>query len=63
VQKDITDNFQNFRIEQPVVSPQDIGEALVSLANAIDLKMPKLKDTTKVQEYADEVRDKIRPYF
>lgn len=63
VQKDITDNFQNFRIEHPVVSPQDIGEALVSLASAIDLKMPKLKETTKVQEYADEVRDKIRPYF
>ena len=63
VQKDITDNFQNFRIEQPVVSPQDIGEALVSLASALDLKMPKLKKKTKVEEYADEVRDKIRPYF
>ena len=63
VQKDITDNFQQFRIEQPVVSAQDIGEALVSLANAIDLKMPKLKDKTKVEGYADEVRDKIRPYF
>ena len=63
VQKDITDNFQNFRIEQPVVSAQDIGEALVSLASAIDLKMSKLKDTTKVEEYADEVRDNIRPYF
>lgn len=62
VQKDITDNFQNFRIEQPVVSAQDIGEAVVSLASAIDLDMPKPKKM-KVEEYADEVRDKIRPYF
>lgn len=62
VQKDITDNFQQFRIEQPVVSAQDIGEALESLAKAIDLKMPKPKEM-KVEEYADEVRDKIRPYF
>jgi len=63
VQKDITDNFQNFRIEQPVVSPRGARDALVSLASAIDLKMPKLKDETKVEEYADKVRDKIRPYF
>jgi len=62
VQKDITDNFQNFRIEQPVVSAQDIGEAVVSLASAIDLKLPKPKEM-KVEEYADEVRDRIRPYF
>jgi hypothetical protein len=62
VQKDITDNFQNFRIQHPTVSAQDIVKALVSLASAIDLKLPKPKEM-KVEEYADEVRDRIRPYF
>jgi len=62
VQEDIVNNFQNFRIQQPAVSAQDIGESLVSLASAIDLKMPKPKKID-VEEYADEVRGKIRPYF
>jgi hypothetical protein len=62
VQDDIVDNFQNFRIQQPAVSAQDIGESLVSLASAIDLDMPKPKKID-VEEYADEVRGKIRPYF
>ena len=62
VQEDIVDNFQNFRIQHPTVSAQDIREALENLASAIDLKMPKPKEM-KVEDYADNVRDRIRPYF
>jgi len=70
VQSDLESIYQQFRIDLPIVTSQDMGEAVVSLAKSIEVRDASRRlrgqlrpSSVSVGETIDSVKDAIEPYF
>ena len=70
VQSDLESIYQQFRIDLPIVTSQDMGEAVVSLAKSIEVRDASRRlrgqlrpGSVSVGETIDSVKDAIEPYF
>ena len=63
IQSDLQSIYQQFKIDLPLVTSQDMGESVASLAKSIGVKKEIPPNAVTVGDTIDAVRDAIKKYF